>query len=75
MQQATCVAVAISAIQVARKWTAPKRRHALDVFRSIGPAVEASTRVLPRIRPSSVRQAVVSFVRWRRRTDEEYSLI
>jgi len=42
---------------------APRRRHALDACRSVGPAVEPSTRVL-----SSVRQAVVSFVRWRRRS-------
>jgi len=43
MQQATCIA---AAIKLARKWAAPNQRHALDACRSVGPAVEPSTRVL-----------------------------
>ena len=59
--------VATAAIKLARKRSALKRRHSFDACRSVGPAVEPSTRwSCPRNRPSSVCQAVVSLVRWRR---------
>ena len=35
----------VAAIKPARKWVAPNRPHAPDACRSIGPAVEPSTRV------------------------------
>jgi len=65
MQQATCIA---AAIKLAGKWAAPKGRHALDACRS----VQRSNR--PGLAPAIVRQAfvtrqaVVSLVRWRRRS-------
>ena len=63
MEKMTKIAAAIN---LARKWLAPKQRHAahaLSVQRSNRPPGS-----FPRNRPSSVRQAVVSLVRWWRRT-------
>jgi len=64
MQQATCVA---AAIKLARKWMAPKRRHALDATRLVGPAVEPST-PQSSVKRSSGGRLLVSLVRWRRRS-------
>jgi len=67
------------AIKLVRKCAAPKRRHALDVCRSVGPAFESSTRVLPPQssvkRSSGGRQRAAAQCRRRSLANCEYSSI